>query len=105
MKRKDGLDKHGKPMTVKGGVADILEVLSSGKILIAYSGGLHHVQAPGELLPRPFQTIHIAFEQMDLMEYKQKHMANGSFKDSVVADLQQRLERIEKDELEYEPIS
>jgi hypothetical protein len=27
MKRADGLDAHGQPMTVRGGIADILEVV------------------------------------------------------------------------------
>ena len=34
----------------------ILEKLDSGKMLIAYSGGLHHVQAPGDLIPKIFKT-------------------------------------------------
>ena len=56
MKRRNGLDSQGQPMTVRGGIADILEAIPSGPMLIAYSGGLHHVQAPGETLPAVFRT-------------------------------------------------
>src|SRR5690606_9625185 len=48
MKRRNGLGKEGKPMSVRGGVADILERLEQGKLLFVYSGGLHHIQCPGE---------------------------------------------------------
>ena len=48
MKRLNGLDSNGQPMTVRGGIADILETIERGPMLVAYSGGLHHVQAPGE---------------------------------------------------------
>ena len=57
MKRANGLDSEGKPMTVRGGIADILETMGEGRLLIAYSGGLHHVQAPGERYPRLFKRI------------------------------------------------
>jgi 1-acyl-sn-glycerol-3-phosphate acyltransferase len=89
MMRKDGLDKHGKPMSVKGGVADILEKLDSGKMLIAYSGGLHHVQAPGEKLPRIFKTIDVAFEQLNIADYK-KQLNGSDFRSAVIADLEER---------------
>lgn len=93
MKRKNGLDKNGKPMSVKGGVADILELMDSGKILIAYSGGLHHVQAPGEFLPRVFKKIVISFEQIDIAEYKNKLRSERQeeFKARVIEDLQNRM--------------
>ena len=35
MKRATGLDVEGKPMTVRGGVADIIQKISSGRMLIA----------------------------------------------------------------------
>lgn len=95
MKRADGLDKHGKPMTVKGGVADILSKLSDGKMLIAYSGGLHHVQAPGQKIPHIFKKIQITFEEIDIAEYK-KELADedhSAFRKKVMADLQSRMER------------
>ncbi len=89
MMRKDGLDKHGKPMSIKGGVAEILEKLDSGKILIAYSGGLHHVQAPGELVPKVFKRIEIGFEQLDITEYK-KSLDLKDFRTAVINDLEER---------------
>jgi 1-acyl-sn-glycerol-3-phosphate acyltransferase len=92
MKRKDGLDKHGKPMSVKGGVADILEELQEGKILVAYSKGLHHVQAPGDYLPKIFKTIHIGFEQIDIPAYKDNMRAKGEdFRLSVIQDLEAKM--------------
>jgi 1-acyl-sn-glycerol-3-phosphate acyltransferase len=71
MKRLNGLDKHGKPMSVKGGVVDILQQTQNGKLLIVYSGGLHHVQAPGQLVPRLFQSIRVSFEELDIQRYLQ----------------------------------
>ena len=56
MKRKTGLDLDGKKMTVKPGVVDILAGLDKGQMVIAYSGGLHHVQVPDEGLPKLFKT-------------------------------------------------
>ncbi len=88
MMRKDGLDKHGKPMTIKGGVTEILSKLDHGKMLIAYSGGLHHVQAPGDLFPKMFKTIEVDFEQLEISEYK-KNFEND-FRTSVINDLEER---------------
>lgn len=93
MKRRDGLDKHGKPMSVRGGVADILQRLHHGKMLFVYSGGLHHVQAPGDRWPRVFKTLSANLEIMDIAQYKTSlHKLGGdSFKDKVVADMNRRL--------------
>lgn len=70
MKRPTGLDLEGRPMTVRGGIADILEAVGRGRMLLAYSGGLHHVQIPGQLLPRPFKTIHVRIESVDIEAYR-----------------------------------
>jgi hypothetical protein len=93
MKRKDGLDKKGQPMSVKGGVADILSLIPEGKILIAYSGGLHHVQAPGELVPRVFKRIQIKYEQVDIKDYKEllKSIDQDEFRQKVIKDLEARM--------------
>jgi len=93
MKRADGLDKHGQPMSVKGGVADILAKLQDGKMLIAYSGGLHHVQAPGQKIPRIFKQIKISFEELDIAEYKKTLVGedHSAFRKKVMADLQSRM--------------
>lgn len=94
MKRSNGLDSKGHPMTVRGGIADILEAIPEGPMLIAYSGGLHHVQAPGEHLPRPFRTIRMNFELVDIATYRAERMreADGpiAFKRAVVEDLERR---------------
>lgn len=90
MKRKDGLDKHGQPMSVKGGVADILQKIDSGKMAIVYSGGLHHVQAPGDWFPKPFRTIQMGVEQVDIPSYKEK-MDGKNFRSNVIHDLERRM--------------
>ncbi len=93
MKRANGLDAQGKPMTVRGGVADILEASSDGRMLIAYSGGLHHVHTPGERLPRLFKTIRLGLEVVDIAEYRGARLAEGGakgFRRAVVNDLERR---------------
>ena len=94
MKRPNGLDKFGKAMTIRGGVTDIIEVLNDGGMILALSGGLHHVQAPGQHFPRLFKKISMNFAYLDLQEYKS--MFPGSPRErkiGMVQDLQQRLER------------
>lgn len=97
MMRPGGLDSKGQPMTVRGGIADILESIPSGPMLVAYSGGLHHVQAPGESLPRPFRRIRMNFELLDIATYRadREHEADGpiGFKRAVVEDLERRRDR------------
>ena len=94
MKRPGGLDKNGKPMTVKGGVADILENLSDGGMVLCLSGGLHHVQTPGQHLPRLFKPIHMNLAYIDIKEYKEqfKHMSPRERKLAITQDMQVRLE-------------
>lgn len=93
MKRASGFDAQGKPMTVRGGVADILEASSDGRMLIAYSGGLHHVHTPGERFPRLFKTIRLGLEVVDIAEYRAARLAEGGakgFRRAVVNDLEAR---------------
>ncbi|MGK0443828.1 MAG: hypothetical protein ACJA1U_000756 [Bermanella sp.] len=94
MKRSSGLDKHGNAMTVRGGVADILEVKEHGKILFVYSGGLHHIQSPGDKLPKVFKTIRANVQIMDIQAYKDSlpFEFGHDFREEVVADMQRRLE-------------
>lgn len=103
MKRRNGLDKFGKPMSVRGGVADVLECLDEGKILFVYSGGLHHVQAPGDKWPNLFKTIKANLELVNIAEYKQQLQdkkeglieQHKAFKQRVMEDMNRRLiERI-----------
>ena len=59
MKRTNGLDKHGKPMTVRGGIVDVLQLLGHGKMLITVSGGLHYLRFRKRLQLR-LSTVEIA---------------------------------------------
>jgi hypothetical protein len=96
MMRKTGLDKDGKPMTVRGGVADILQMIERGKILFVYSGGLHHIQSPGDTLPKVFKKIKANLEFVDVRAYKKKLNAMDveQFRRNVVDDMQQRLQQL-----------
>jgi len=93
MKRKSGFDVEGKPMSVRGGVADILNRLYAGNMLLAYSGGLHHVQAPGDRFFRVFKTIKINLEQVSIASYKEQLGGGGDdgFKKAVITDLRRRM--------------
>lgn len=93
MKRKDGLDSQGNPMTVRGGISDMLLEIPDGRFLLAYSEGLHHIQAPGEKLPRLFRTARMRLENLDLAEYRDRLLeAHGErgFRRAVVEDLTRR---------------
>jgi len=92
MKRANGLDLHGNPMSVRGGIADILNAVKEGRMLLAYSGGLHHVQVPGHI-PNVFKTVRMRLEVVDIAKYIEQHMANGgaeNFKRNVMRDLDAR---------------
>ena len=92
MKRQNGLDLHGRPMSVRGGIADILHAVKEGRMLIAYSGGLHHVQIPGHF-PRIFKTVRLRVENLDIAEYIAEMLRRGGedeFKRNVMKDLDAR---------------
>jgi hypothetical protein len=91
MKRANGLDLHGRPMTVRGGVSDILQAFRHGRMLIAYSGGLHHVQVPGHI-PNVFKTVSLRLEVLEIADYMQQMMKDGpeQFKRNVIQDLERR---------------
>ena len=94
MKRPGGLDKTGKKMTVRGGIVDIIEKLDDGNMILAMSGGLHHVQEPGQRVPHLFKTISMNIFRIDIKEYKAKFQGTPSeIKFKMIEDLQQRLER------------
>ena len=96
MMRPGGLDADGRPMTVRGGIADILHEVSKGTMLLVYSGGLHHIQAPGELFPRPFKTIELRLEMVDIAEYRRRLLAEAGeegFRAAVIRDLEARRNR------------
>lgn len=93
MKRRSGLDSHGRPMTVRGGIADILEAIPTGKMLVGYSQGLHHVHVPGERAVHLFRHVVIRAETLDIAEYRDEILrAHGEehFKIGVVEDLTRR---------------
>ncbi len=94
MKRVNGLDKQGRPMTVRGGVADIIQRIDSGAMVICLSGGLHHVQAPGQHFPKLFRGISAHLQYLDLPTYRAG--LAGDFREqklAIVQDLQRRLEK------------
>jgi 1-acyl-sn-glycerol-3-phosphate acyltransferase len=96
MKRANGLDAEGNPMTVRGGIADVLRGIPEGSMLIGYSGGLHHVQAPGELLPRLFKRIFLRLELLDIAAYREQQLERAGrhgFKHAVIRDLEERRDR------------
>lgn len=93
MMRRTGLDLQGNPMTIRGGIADILRAMPDGRLFIGYSGGLHHIQTPGERFPRPFRSAWLGAEVVDIEEYR---VALGgsecaeTFKGAVIEDLTRR---------------
>lgn len=92
MKRANGLDLQGKPLSVRGGIADILLAIKEGRMLAAYSGGLHHVQIPGRV-PRVFKTVRMRLELIDIARYIDEMMESGGaeqFKKNVMRDLDAR---------------
>lgn len=93
MKRPNGLDKDGKPMSIRGGIADILQMMETGKMVIVYSGGLHHVQQPGSWKLRLFKTITMRCERLDIAQYIRsiKEGSQTHFRKAVVTDLEKRM--------------
>jgi 1-acyl-sn-glycerol-3-phosphate acyltransferase len=93
MKRANGMDLDGMPMTIRGGVADLLMAIPGGRMLIAYSGGLHHVQVPNQMIPKLFKTLCMNIEILDIALYRammlRRHGLAG-FKKGVICDLETR---------------
>ncbi len=94
MRRANGLDKYGKPMTVRNGIVDILQKQNNGEILFIYSGGLHHVQTPGQRFPKLFKPIKVNLEIIDLKSYKRALLENNpnDFTSEVLIDLNHRIQ-------------
>lgn len=95
MKRRTGMDSFGKPMNVKPGVAEILAGLDKGTVIFAYSGGLHHVQVPGEGFPALFKTLKMDIEVYPISSYKNRfagEVGGHEWRKVVIEDMQHRLE-------------
>jgi hypothetical protein len=96
MMRANGLDKDGRPMTVRGGVADIIGSIPQGRMLLTYSAGLHHVQTPGQRIPRIFRTLRMRLETVDIAAYRSRLMDRhgpDGFKKALIRDLEYRRNR------------
>src|SRR6266576_2642585 len=107
MKRENGLDLHGNPMSVRGGIADILLAIREGRMLLAYSGGLHHVQIPGKV-PRIFKTVRMRIENLDIADYIDALMGKGGqeqFKRNVMRDLDRRRDEHAPEETRFTKVA
>src|ERR1051325_3134350 len=107
MKRETGLDLHGNPMSVRGDIADILLAIREGRMLLAYSGGLHHVQIPGKV-PRLFKTVRMRIENLEIADYIDEQMRNGGpeqFKRNVMRDLDRRRDEYAPEETRFTKVA
>ena len=107
MKRANGLDLHGNPMSVRGGIADILLAVKEGRMLIAYSGGLHHVQVPGHA-PKAFKTVRMRVENLEIRDYIAEIMAKGGpdeFKKNVREDMDRRRDANAPEESKFNKVA
>ncbi len=97
MKRANGLDAFGRPLTIRGGIADLLSLLPDGKLLLAYSLGLHHIQVPGQTFPKLWKPIEMRFEQLDIAAYRAELLARCArpedFRQVVIDDFTDRRDR------------
>ena len=104
MKRANGLDASGNPMNVRGGIADVLQAVKQGRMLLAYSGGLHHVQIPGHTMVRLFQTVRMRIENIEIADYISEMTARGGpdmFKKTVMKDLDRRRDEFAPEEEKF----
>jgi hypothetical protein len=64
-------------------------------MLIKYSGGLHHIHAPGQRFPRLFKRIQVRMEVVEIQEYKAAldQAEHEGFKTEVIRDLTHRRDR------------
>ena len=95
MKRADGRDSYGRELVIRGGIADLIKATGSGKWLMCYSLGLHHIQIPGEMFPRLFKPLRMRFEVFDIAEYCARLGADDpeEFRLAVIRDLTERRDR------------
>jgi hypothetical protein len=93
MKRPNGLDKDGRPMTVRGGLIDVMLAMKKGTLIFCYSEGLHHIFAPGDRYPKILRSAGIKFESIDIADYLQQFADAPDFRAAVMADLENRRDR------------
>jgi len=70
----------------------MMSAMKQGRMLLAYSGGLHHVQVPGHI-PNVFKTVRMRLEAIDIADYMadiNKRGGPDDFKRNVKADLERR---------------
>jgi hypothetical protein len=64
-------------------------------MLIKYSGGMHHIHAPGQRFPRLFKRIRVRLEIVEIQQYKTAldQAEHEDFKTEVIRDLTHRRDR------------
>lgn len=93
MKRRNGLDKHGKPMMVKLGVYELLKKYRGKNMVIVYSKGLRHILAPGGKVPKIFKKIEANLEFLEVDKYLDQHSHHKHLGPFIAKDLQERRDR------------
>ncbi|MBC62560.1 MAG: hypothetical protein CMP11_08890 [Zetaproteobacteria bacterium] len=93
MKRLNGFDKHGKKMTVRGGIVEVLKRYQGREMMFVYSGGLHHVLPPGKTIPRLFKRLSVKLESIKVSEYLEKFKNDINIKKSICLDMEKRRDK------------
>ena len=73
-----------------------MKKFSNTKVLLVYSGGLHHVLPPGRYLPRIFKRLAVTLEAVDIDDYLKQVGTNKPalpLKTAVAKDLEARRDR------------
>jgi len=74
-----------------------LAAVDEGQMVVVYSGGLHHVQAPGELVPRPARQVRARIDLVDIPTYKAELGGTddmAAFRAAVIKDLTERRDEL-----------
>ncbi|WP_163934191.1 1-acyl-sn-glycerol-3-phosphate acyltransferase [Paraferrimonas sp. SM1919] len=90
MARRGGVDKHGKPMTMRRGIYDVLQAFKGKNMLLYYSGGFRHILPRGKYWPKFFKKSYGKVEIINVDEYLAKF---ESYKDSAQAICEDLLTR------------
>jgi 1-acyl-sn-glycerol-3-phosphate acyltransferase len=91
MMRKGGLDKNGKKMDIRPGIADVISKIPTGKLMIVTSGGLHHIQRPGQIFPKLFKKVKVVVEIHDISHLKGEILSQIANKNSGLERTQKKL--------------